>query len=145
MLREDKPLFFARFPVISHVVKKNNRPIHRAGRGGQSFLGKGPKLVKAENEMHKAFTYRKMEQAITKPFNCELHACFHFTFNDYWTKKNERRKTLPDLSNLIQLPEDMLQETGIIENDSLIMSLDGSRRLAGPTNYIEVWLWEYKG
>ena len=36
---------------------------------------------------------------------------------------------LPDLSNLYQMPEDLLEQAGIIEDDNQIESHDGSRRI----------------
>ncbi len=81
----------------------------------------------------------KVGPVITDP----IHVCFKFIFNDFFTKKNEQRRTLPDLSNLVQLPEDVLQKAGIIQNDSQIMSLDGSRRLPGSSNYLEIYIWKF--
>ena len=42
---------------------------------------------------------------------------------------------LGDLSNLIQMPEDALQKAGVIKDDALIVSYDGSRKLPSETGY----------
>ena len=51
---------------------------------------------------------------------------------------------MPDLSNLYQLPEDCLQQAGIIENDNLIESHDLSRRLHGPQNELEIFILRFQ-
>jgi len=47
-------------------------------------------------------------------------------FYGAWKRSNEN---LPDLSNLYQMPEDLLEQAGVIENDNQIESHDGSRRI----------------
>lgn len=48
------------------------------------------------------------------------------TFFGAWA---EDSGNLPDLSNLYQMPEDLLQYAGVIEDDRLIAGHDGSRRV----------------
>jgi Holliday junction resolvase RusA-like endonuclease len=67
---------------------------------------------------------------------------FRFFFLDYYTKTGERRRTLPDLSNLYEMPQDCLQTAGIIDNDTDIISHDGSRRLPGVENRLEILIYE---
>ena len=43
-----------------------------------------------------------------------------------WKRSSE---TIPDASNLYQLPEDLLEAAGILENDRQVESHDGSRRV----------------
>jgi len=138
--RDDKPLFFARFEVGSHVSKKNSRPILRNSRTNRPFLGKGKALTQAEQLMMLNIERSKCNTSV--PTSDDIHACFRFYFDDFYTKDVRRRKNLPDLSNLVELPQDILQKCGVIENDSQIVSLDGSRRLPGPQNIIEIWIWK---
>lgn len=51
----------------------------------------------------------------------------------------------PDLSNCYQGPEDALQKAGVIENDKLIRSHDGSRKRFGRQPCVEIEVYEYKG
>lgn len=53
------------------------------------------------------------------------------------------RKTIGDLSNLYQLPEDCLEKAGIIANDTLIMAHDYSRRLPAEKNELEIYVLKY--
>ncbi len=57
-------------------------------------------------------------KTIEKPITIPIQASFLF-----YVKDNRKR----DLCNLIQCPADLLQQAGIILNDCLIASLDGSR------------------
>ena len=139
--REELPIFRARFEVHSHVSKKNNRPIHKNMRTGKVFLGKGRHLQDAERIM--VMHIERAKSAYPPgPIVEDVHCCFRFYFNDYYTKEVERRKNMPDLSNLFELPQDVLQKCGVIKNDSQIVSLDGSRRLPGVQNIIEIWIWK---
>jgi len=48
-----------------------------------------------------------------------------------------------DASNLYEAPQDALQKAGVIENDSCIISHDGSRRLSDPLHpRVEITLTE---
>lgn len=82
----------------------------------------------------------KLKSRIDEPIACDVRAVFKFYFpaSVYFNKKGARSKTLPDLSNLYQLPEDVLQKVGIILNDTQVESHDGSRRL--PIEGSEYWL-----
>ncbi len=134
-------LFYAKFSVPGHVVKKNNRPIFK--RGARAFLGKSPRLISAEDYMLMMIKRAGHEQGLTQPITSYISASFRFYFSDFHSKKKVMRKTLPDLSNLVQLPEDVLTKAGIIEDDRLIMSLDGSRRLPGLIDVIEITLTRF--
>ena len=120
--------------VDSHVSKKNSRPIFRTGGGkGRAFIGKSPKLVHAEayltQELRREWAaYCKALKRDLSPIDYPIHVKFTFMFKDYYTKHGVMSKKLPDLSNLYELPQDALQRAGIIENDVLIFSHDGSRR-----------------
>lgn len=139
-------LFHARIRVDSHVSKKNSRPIFKRGR--KSFLGKSSKLVSAENALVYELRTQRNNLRINKPFRCDLHAMFLFKIKDYYVKDKvkktlRRRLTLPDLSNLLELPADCLQTAGIIENDTQICSFDLSRRLPSETNELEIFLIKF--
>lgn len=125
--------------VESHVVKKNNRPIFR-GR-----IGKSEKLRSAERHLTISLRSQGNKQGLYNPINEPIWAVFmfHFPREVYMTKKGVISEKLPDLSNLIQLPEDCLQDAGIIKNDTLIHSLDLSRRIIGPSYKLEIFILKY--
>lgn len=114
----------------SHVVKKNGRPIRRNRYSGQPFIGKSSRLVDAEMTLEAAFAEIKPPQPITDP----VWALFWFEFEQSWafTKKTKAlRLSMPDLSNLLELPQDCLQSAGVLANDNLIHGHDFSRIVLG--------------
>lgn len=131
-------VFSCRIPVDSHISKKNNRPIH--GRGEKKWIGKSERLRSAETFMHLALKSEKNRHRILKPLTGDIHATFRFFLKDYFTLKNERNRAMPDLSNLLELPQDCLQSSGVILNDCDIVCLDGSGRFPGEENVLEIEL-----
>lgn len=145
-----KTLFYARIPLEYHAVKKNNRQIMRNRKTGKMFIGKSERLGAAERDivdfLHTAKQYNCIDEKkypITIPVQVTLK--FYFHKNSFFTKKGTINKKLPDLSNLYQLPEDCLQKAGIIFDDHLICSHDGSRRLPHPNRtYLEIEVFSYE-
>lgn len=126
-----------------HVVKKNNRPIHKHRRTGIRSIGKSQRLINAEEAMTLEFQQQAIVQNLRETLNQPMWAVFHFYFTKetFFTKKGKISKNLPDLTNLIELPQDCLTNAGIIEDDSLIHSVDMSRRLVGPRCRLEVYIF----
>lgn len=110
-------------------------------RTGKPFVGKSTDLQRAEQLICLYLLRARQEFQVFEPYVGDVHLCARFIFSDFYRKDGVRRRNLPDLSNLVQLPEDCLQSARIIENDSQIVSLDGSRRLPGVTDLLEIWLW----
>lgn len=135
---QTKADYFISIEVESHVVKKNNRPIH--GRGQKKWIGKSNRLRTMEDFLKLQFRSRANALGIRRPLSGDIHAIFRFYITNYYTAKKERSRSIPDLSNLIQLPEDCLQAAGVIENDSDIVCLDGSGRFPGDKNILEIEL-----
>ena len=136
-------------PVISHVVKKNNRPVFINKRSGRMFPGKSQKLKLAENGMistlrNMYFLWCKENKQDFSPIKHQISCKMTFIMDNYLTKKGEINRKIPDLSNLYELPQDCLQIAGVIENDSLIASHDGSRRLLGTENKLIIEIEEFK-
>ena len=144
----DKILAMFEIEVDSHIVKKNRRPIFR-GKYSRPFIGKSKELFHAEKNIERQLHFQANRQKLSIPFTGRLWTIFHF----YFTKDqffchdrkgnidlNRIRETLPDLSNLYELPADSLQRCGIIENDSHIDSHDLSRRLVGPRTKLDIFL-----
>jgi len=123
--------------VPKHWSPKNNNIIRMAGK--RLFCGKQQALINDRN-----YLILQMRQAWGgKPSLKEyIHAEFKFYFTNFYTKKGEMNLKLGDLSNIIQHPEDCLTKAGVILDDAIIRSYDGSRKLPSDTgqNYLEVIL-----
>lgn len=111
------------------MTKKNKRPIFRNRRTGRVFLGKSGRLRSAETaavwELKSALLGWGRNAEIVFPIVEPVAVRFMFY------RKTHRRC---DLSNLLELPQDALVKAGILQDDSLIESLDGSRKLYDPKN-----------
>lgn len=136
-----KPLFHILVPVEKHRTKKNGKRAFFNRKSGKAWINMKPEAKQQEEELVLILKQVKNQLGQVHPLTCDIHAEFIFTFNDYYTKDKNRRKTLPDLSNLIELPQDALQKAGIIENDTQICYLDGSCRKPGAKNTLEIYLW----
>jgi len=142
LLLNRQPDFYFKTKIEAHVVKKNNRPIH--GRGDKKWIGKSSRLRNAESWLDLALRSYANQIGFRTPLAGDIHATFRFYFNNYFTVKNERSRTLPDLSNLFELPQDCLQSAGIIVNDTDIVSLNGSGRFPSKDNELEIELYLIK-
>jgi len=142
-------LFQCYVKVPKHVVKKNRRPIMSNRRTGRRFLGKSIELVGAERLLINAFRTQMIRnpefKMITEPIWCVF--LFYFPAEDFVVKNGKRKGKLsgrlPDLSNLLELPQDALQSAGVIENDGLICSLDLSRRVPGSCHALECFVFRH--
>lgn len=130
---------FLSFEVPFHAVKKNGRVIH--GRGEKKWIGKSSRLKSAEEYMSLQFrqALQKLPRGFT-PLKGDIHAIYRFYIPSYFTKDGKRSRKIPDLSNLLELPSDELQKAGLIEDDSDIVSFDGSGRFPGENNVLEIEL-----
>ena len=122
-------LFKCKIIVPKHGIKKNGKMIRKNWRTGQRFIGSNPKAQALENQLTQKFLIEKLKQRV-ETITTDINAKFTFYFpkSVYFTKKGHRNKNLPDLSNLIETPQDALQEARILFDDNLICSLDGSSR-----------------
>lgn len=124
-----------------HGIKKNRREIFFNRKTRRPFIGKSAKLADYEKILNHHFSavYKNVFNG-SMPLDMPLSVKMIFYFNNYYTAKKVVSKKLPDLSNLYQCVEDCLQSSGVILNDSLIESHDGSRRKPSPDgqNYLYV-------
>jgi len=146
MLRQatNEILFHANLDVSSHVVKKNNRPFYKNKATQRSFLGKSPRLKSAESSMLLQLRSIANKLCLYTAINEPIWVIMHFYFDNFYNKDGTLNKKLPDLSNLYQLPEDVLQEAGIIHDDNLIHSHDLSRKLPGMHNKLEIFILKHE-
>ena len=65
------------------------------------------------------------------PIKDHVNAKFTFWFPEtkFFTAKGNRSMNIPDLSNLYELPQDVLVKCGILDDDWLIESHNGSSRM----------------
>jgi Holliday junction resolvase RusA-like endonuclease len=138
-------LLHFKVPVLRHYIKKNSRPIYKNRKTGKTFIGKNKELIEAENYLVRKFQEEAQKIGLFDPINEPIWVIFffHFTKDQFFTQKGYMRKTIGDLSNLYQLPEDCLEKAGIIENDCLIMAHDYSRKLPSDTNELEIYILKY--
>lgn len=131
---------------IGHIVKKNNRPIW------QGRVGKSKQLILAEKNLMRSLIGSRHSLGWDKfPISKPMWCIFCFYFKDFYVKPKRKSDlprmslTLGDLSNLYQLPEDCLVDSGIISNDALIMSHDYSRKLPSQNgrDYLEIFIIDY--
>ena len=96
------------------VVKKNGRSIFKNRATGRHFVGKSDRLIQAERA-----AVLQLASVDIDTITCPVTVAFKI-----YTRT--RRKI--DLSNAVQLYEDALERVEILENDSQIRSLDGTRQ-----------------
>jgi len=134
-------MFKCKVLVQRHSSKKNEKEPRR--RGNKTFIGKSDRAKQAEDWLILKLRSEKLKQRIDT-ITDDLNAKFTFYFPEsvYYTKKGDRSKKLPDISNLYELPQDVMQKIQIIENDTQICSHDGSRRAVSHDNnyYLEIKL-----
>ncbi len=124
--------FYINIYVPDHISSKNNRPIWR-GR-----LGKSSRLREVEAYLIEEF---KKEWMNKPPINGPVWVKFIFHTSKYYTKLHKRNKKMGDLVNLMQLPSDCLEKAGVIENDTDIVSVDGSRRIPSSQMRLELYVY----
>lgn len=133
-------LFYAKFEISSHFSKKNSNRFDT--RTGHTY--RLPKSRQIEDYILLMLRRHKIDQKISQPIRYPVQSMFVFGIDNFFTKKGLINKKIPDLSNLYQGPEDLLQKAKIIEDDHLIFSHDGSRRIYSPKNFIEITLFKFE-
>lgn len=106
------------------AIKKNSRTVVRNTRTGRMFPIKSKKLQGAESNAYADLMEQK-RRSMVLPIRTPVNVCFTFY-------RGTRHRV--DLSNLYEFPQDALQAAGILEDDFLIESHDGSRRLYDADN-----------
>lgn len=120
-----------RFPI-----KKNNKAIFRNKSTGRAFIASNSKAQALMNQLNAKLLQEKLRAGIdTITCDVKVSMQFYYPQSVYFTKQGKRSNKVADLSNLYQSVEDGLQKVGIIANDSLICSHDGSFRAAIPNGH----------
>lgn len=115
-------MFKCEFPGNPRVLK-NSKQIMVNRRTGCRFVTKSDLAMKAMERATSWFRVSAIRQKLDKAIAVPVHMKATF----YWAGPPN---LVPDLSNLYQLPEDALQRAGVLVDDRLIESHDGSRRVA---------------
>lgn len=136
-------MFQCAIPVDRHFSQKNRKGIFVNKKTGKPFIGQNKKEASDKKYLVEVLQLLKNRLNIVDPIEEDVQVVFTFYFKDYYTKKGLRSKKLPDQSNLYQGPEDALQAAGIIKDDGQIMSHDGSRRLPGDSNILEITIYPF--
>lgn len=131
-------LFEFKTEVAKHWSSKNNNRIRLAGK--RIFCGKQEALL---SDRQRLVLELKQAWAFKPPIMDPLHAEIKFYFKDFFTQKGAMNLKLGDLDNLLCLPLDAMQLAGIIENDAQFMSFDGSRKLPGDANILQITLRKF--
>lgn len=121
-------LFRAEIKVESHYSKKNSKVISFNRKTRNHFVRSSNKAQRCESALIISLAEAIEPSKNTQfPLTCPLHLKCLFMYKV--NKNGSKTKKIIDLSNLIQGPEDALQKAGIIQNDNLIESYDGTRRV----------------
>ena len=103
------------------VVLKNSKQLAVNRATGRTYIRSSPRV---EAYQHKATeilcVWWGKRPPIRGPVNLAIRSC------GAWKRAG---KNLPDASNLYQMPEDLLEAAGVLENDRQVESHDGSQRV----------------
>ena len=137
-------LFEAEICVDAHGSKKNSKNLFVNRRTNRTFVASSNRARVAEAMLVSELGRYRIQYSWL-PIRERVNAKFIFVFpkDEYFTKKGLRSKNLPDQSNLYELPQDALQKSGILENDRLVASHDGSRIMWGPVRKIIIELSKF--
>ena len=141
-------LFEAEILLDAHGVKKNSKRAFVNRSTGFAYVTSSNKAKVTEATMVAELGRYRSEYSwlpIREPINARF--LFIYPKKEYYVstgkRKGLRSLNLPDLSNLYELPQDALTRSGIIEDDRLILSHDGSRTMWGKERKIIIELSKF--
>ena len=111
------------------AVKKNNKRVFK--RHGRTIVLSSEKVLAWERLALPLIIRAKTRPMIDFP----VEARFKFYF------KNRQHE--PDVSNLTEAPQDLLQKAGVIQNDKLIVRIV-AEKFFGEEPRTEIELWPYE-
>ena len=128
-----KILFDCKLQVESHLILKNSKSIYFNKCTGKRFITTSDKKKLEQLRLISLIRTEMFKQKCLMPINLPVAVSFIFAYpkHVYYTKRGTVSLKIGDLSNLVQGPEDAMQKAGLLSNDALIYSLDGSRRVPG--------------
>lgn len=137
-------LFRAFVEVDKHVTKKNSKNAYYNKATGRAWVTRSNDAIKAQNYLEAQLASQRNRQLQGQTITGEIQVTLIFKFKDFYTAKMRRNRKIPDLDNLLCLPLDALVKAKIIEDDCDVMSLDGSRRLPGDKNMLEILITDFR-
>jgi len=111
-----------KFKIWGQTPTKKTGQMIRKNRRGQRWIAPSVEYQVWEKDAAKQLMCQRAVMDIEFPIAYPMQVKFLIYRHDF---------APTDLSNLIQSCEDALQKGGVIKNDSLIKSLDGSRLYLG--------------
>jgi Holliday junction resolvase RusA-like endonuclease len=123
MQKEKKNQLLFSAVVMGRVgIKKNNRKIFKNSYG--SLKSTPSNRFKNWEAVATSFIIQsKRKYQIYKPIDLAIFAYFEFHFKD--------KRALPDTSNCIEGPQDVMEACGVYNNDRQIVSLEAHRFISG--------------
>lgn len=114
-------------------IKKNTKRVF--GRGRKKRVIYSPNYMGWEELALAYITRAKLRLGLVKPIEekVTLKCCFYF----------KDRQAEPDLSNIIESPQDALVKAKVLKDDKLIYSLDGSRKYFGFEPHMDLYVYRY--
>lgn len=106
-------------------IKKNGKSVFV--KNGRAIITTSRNYKDFEKQATLCLLQQKARTLLDLPFRFPLNVCFKFYCPSHQYEF--------DLSNAVQGLEDILQKIGIIEDDKLIYSLDGSRKIFGADRF----------
>lgn len=137
-------LFRAVLDVEHHVSKKNSKQSFFNAKSGRSWVKRSDRAIKAQNDIEAQLSLQRNRQLHGETIHGDVQVTLIFAFKDFYTSKMMRNKRLPDLDNLFCLPLDALTNIGVLIDDQNVCSLDGSRRVPGDKNTLEIIIMDFK-
>lgn len=134
-IKEKTILYHTRFEIPRHFSKKNSKTI--LGRT-RKFIGNSKEFKAIEEHILLNLRSPRNHRNFNKPISIGVRVVFLLFCENYLTQTGRRNLKLIDLSNSVQIYEDCLEKAEIIENDTMIESIDGSKRLPWGKNEIEI-------
>jgi Holliday junction resolvase RusA-like endonuclease len=111
--------------------KKNSKTIARTP-AGRPFI--------TSSRIYKAWQVYATMTICRKKFDTINHPC-NLSVKCYYKDHQHEQ----DLENIISSVADVLQESGVIKNDKLFYSYDGSRKIFGSdTEFVEIEITDFK-
>lgn len=121
--------------LTGHGIKKNSKRIFKNKKTGRHFITSSSNAAFLEKELTLELIKLKNKNNLKTITNLiSVSFIFIFPASKFYTKRGIRSKNLADISNLYELPQDALQKSGIIENDSQIENHNESGRVVGCDN-----------
>jgi len=144
-------VFDATIQVPSHGILKNPKKIRMNRHTGQRFIASSHIVLALKRHLTNELIHFARKQSIMGDRYCHnisnpISVEFKFAYpkEKLITLKNALNRKCGDLSNLYCLPEDCLQKAGIILDDAMIVSHEGSERVISHDDkyYLSIKIYE---